>query len=104
MAISVLKSAEEATQDRDRHDDSKASVSTGDPYMDRLLKSLGDERAMGESLSELASSPDGRDFRTEGSMRYEELLHQQALEESVQAQQQQQAAQIAPVLSLAPSE
>jgi hypothetical protein len=74
-------------------------------YMEGLLKSLGDERAIGDSLSQLAMSPAGRDFRTEGSMQYKELLHQQALEESIQAQQQQQQQQqVGPVLTLGPSE
>jgi hypothetical protein len=101
--------AEEASQNRDARDDPYASISTGDPYMDRLLKSLGNERTLSDSLSELATSPHGRDFRTEGNMQYEEMLHQQALEESMRAQQQQhqqqqQATQVGPVLSLAPSE
>jgi hypothetical protein len=101
--------AEEASQNRDARDAPYASISTGDPYMDRLLKSLGNERNLSDSLSELAMSPHGRDFRTEGNMQYDEMLHQQALEESMQAQQQQQqqqqqATQAGPVLSLAPSE
>jgi hypothetical protein len=100
--------AEQASQDRDYRDDPHASANRGDAYMDRLLKSLGDERALGDSLSELAASSHGRDFRTEGTMQYEEILHRQALEESTEAQQrqqqQQQAAQAGPVLSLGPSE
>jgi hypothetical protein len=99
---------EQASQDRDHRDDPHASINTGDTYMDRLLKSLGDERALGDSLRELAASPHGRDFRTEGNMQYEEILHRQALEESIQTQQQQQqqqqAVQAGPVLSLGPSE
>jgi hypothetical protein len=75
------KEPEESSRERHRQDDANTSVSTGDPYMDSLLKSLGDERAIGDSLSQLAMSPAGRDFRTEGSMQYKELLHQQALEE-----------------------
>jgi hypothetical protein len=103
------KGLDEATHGRKRQDDEKASVNTGDPYMDGLLESLGDQRAMSNSLHELAMSPDGRDFRTEGGMQYEELLHQQAVEESIkvqqqQQQQQQQAVDIGPVLSLGGSE
>jgi hypothetical protein len=78
--------AEQASQDRDHRDDPHASINTGDIYMDRLLKSLGDERALGDSLSELAASSHGRDFRTEGNTQYEEILHRQALEESTEAQ------------------
>lgn len=60
---------------------------------------------MGESLREIAMSPDGRDFRTKGSMQYQQVLQQQDLEEFMQAQQQQQqAAQTGPVLTLVPSE
>jgi len=69
--------------------------------MNQLLKSLGDERATGRALNDLAQSPKGQSFRAEGQLQYQEVLDQQAqMEFAAQAQTQaQQVVRSGPVMS-----
>jgi ribosomal protein L12E/L44/L45/RPP1/RPP2 len=77
---------------QEQRQDAAVPAVTGDPYMDRLLAAMDNPAAFGQALDDLAHSPHGEAFRTEGRAQYAEQENQQQLrqQQEEQAQQQQQ--------------
>ncbi len=93
----ITNQTDKTNQQQPEKQPDQPHAKTGDPYMDKLLASMGDPTAFKQAMTELAASPSGQAFHAEGRAQYQEMQNQQP--QAQVTQQQAQPQQQGPVLT-----